>query len=45
MLLHGNNSAIIDDIPIKLHVHKLSIEIYIQDKFHEIPSTGYLGRT
>ena len=38
----GNNSAITYDTPIKLHVHNLTMVIYIQYKFHEIPSIGYL---
>ena len=36
----GNNSAITDNIPIKLHIHNLTMVIYIQ--FHELPSIGYL---
>ena len=40
--LKGNNSAITDDTPIKLSMHNLTLAIYIQFKFHEIPSTGYL---
>ena len=38
----GNNSAITDDTPIKLHMHNPTLIIYIQYKFHEIPSIGYL---
>ena len=38
----GNISAITDDTPIKLHMHNLTIVIYIQYKFHWIPSIGYL---
>ena len=38
----GNNSAITDDTPIKLHIHKLTMVIYIQYKFDKIPSIGYL---
>ena len=38
----GNNSAITDGIPIKLHTHHLTMAIYSQYKFHEIPSIGYL---
>ena len=38
----GNNSAITDDAPIKLHMHNLIMAIYIQYKFHEIPSIPYL---
>ena len=41
----GNNSAITDDTPIKLHMHNLIMAIYIQYKFHEIPSIGYLVMT
>ena len=35
-----NNSVITDDIPI--YVHNLILVIYIQYKFYEIPSIGYL---
>ena len=38
----GNNSAITDDTAIKLHVHNLTMVVYIQCKFHELPSRGYL---
>ena len=38
----GNNSTVTDETPIKLHVHNLSMVIYIQYKFHEILSNGYL---
>ena len=38
----GNNSALTDDAPIKLHTHNLIMAIYIQYKFHEIPSIRYL---
>ena len=38
----GYNSDIKDDTPIKLHVHNFIIVIYIQYKFHEFPSIGYL---
>ena len=38
----GNNSAITDDTQIKLHLHNLTIAIYIQYKFHEVSSIGYL---
>ena len=38
----GNNSAITDDTLIKLHVHNLTMVIYIQYKLNEIPSIGYL---
>ena len=37
----GNNSTITDDIPIKLHVHILTMVIYIQYMFHEISSISY----
>ena len=37
----ANNCAKTDD-PDKLHVHNLTIVIYIQYKFHNIPSIGYL---
>ena len=39
-LSKGNNSSITDDTLMKLHMH--NIVIYIQYKFHEIPSIGYL---
>ena len=35
-------STITDNSPIKLHMHNLIMVIYIQYKFHEIPSIGYL---
>ena len=35
-------TAITDDTPIKLQVHNLTLVIYIQYKFREIPSVGYL---
>ena len=38
----GNNSTISKVNPIKLHVHNLAMVIYIQYKFHEIKSIGYL---
>ena len=38
----GNNSSITDDTIIKLHVHNPKLVIYIQYKFHGIPSIGYL---
>ena len=38
----GNNAAIPDDSPIKLHVHNLTMVIYIQYKCHEHESFGYL---
>ena len=40
----GNNCPITDDTLIKLHVHNLTIAIYIyiQLKFHVITSIGYL---
>ena len=34
----GNDSAITDDTPLKLHMYHFTIAIYIQYKFHEIPS-------
>ena len=37
----GNNSSITDDNLMKLHLHKHTIVLYIQHKFHEIPSVGY----
>ena len=37
-----NTSAINDATAIKLHAHNLIMAIYIQYKFHEIPSIGYL---
>ena len=37
-----NNSSITDDTQIKLHVHNPKLVIYIQYKFHGIPSIGYL---
>ena len=36
------NSAIPRDTPIKIHVHNLIMVIYIQYKFYEMPSIGYL---
>ena len=38
----SNYSSITDDTPMKLNVHNHSIVIYIQHKFHERPSIGYL---
>ena len=38
----GNNPVITEDSPIKLHVDILIMVTYIQYKFHEIPSIGYL---
>ena len=38
----GNNSSITDDTLMKLHMHNHTMVIYIQYKFHEIPSAGYL---
>ena len=35
----GNNSALNNGTPIKLHVHSITMVIHIQYKFHEIPST------
>ena len=37
-----NNSSITSDILMKLHVHHHTIVLYIQYKFDEIPSIGYL---
>ena len=38
----GNNSSITNDTLMKLHVHNHTIAIYIQHKFHEIPSIVYI---
>ena len=38
----GNDSAITDDTPLKLHMYHFTIAIHIKYKFHEIPSIGYL---
>ena len=38
----GNNSSITDDIPSKLHVHNITIVMYIQYEFHEMLSISYL---
>ena len=38
----ANNSALPDDSPTNLYVHNLTMAIYIQYKFHEILSIGYL---
>ena len=38
----GNNCPMTDDTLIKLHEDNLTIVIYIQHKFHVIPSIGYL---
>ena len=38
----GNNSGINNGTPIKLNVHNLTKVIYIQYKFHEILSIGFL---
>ena len=38
----GNNSSLTDDTPIKLQVHNLTVVIYIQYMFHELPSIDYL---
>ena len=38
----GINSVLTNYTPIKLHVHTLIMAIYIQYKFHEILSVGYL---
>ena len=37
-----NKSTWTDDIRNNLHVHNLTIVIYIQYKFHHLPSIGYL---
>ena len=34
--------ALTDDTPNKLHVHNLTMVIYILYKLHELPSIGYL---
>ena len=40
----GNNSSITEDTLMKLSVHNHTmVIIYIQYKFHEIPSIGYLA--
>ena len=39
---NGSNSAITDNIPIKLQVHNLMMVIYFQYMFHKMPSIGYL---
>ena len=38
----GNNFSISDDTLMKLNVHNNAMLIYIQNKFHEIPSLCYL---
>ena len=38
----GNSSAITDDTPIKLHVHNLTMVMYIHLKFYENPVIGYM---
>ena len=38
----GNNSAITDDTPIKLHVHSITMVICIQYTFHDIPYISYI---
>ena len=38
----GNYTAIPDDSPIKLHAHNLTMVIYIQYKFYQMLSIGYL---
>ena len=38
----GNNSAITGHNLIILHVHNLTMVIYIQHKLHESTSIGYL---
>ena len=40
--LKGHNSIITDDTPTKFQVHNLTMVIYIQYKFHESPSIGYI---
>ena len=35
-------TPVTDGTLIKLHLHSLTIVIYIQYKYHEIPSIGYL---
>ena len=37
----GDNSTITHDTLMKLHVHNHIMVIYIQYKFHEIPSVAY----
>ena len=39
----GNNTFIADDYLINLRVHNQNIFKYVQYKFHEIPSLGYLA--
>ena len=41
----GNSSSIADDTLIKRHMHNNNILLYIQYKFHETPSLGYLVMT
>ena len=38
----GNNSSITEDILMKIHTHNHTMVLFIQHKFHEIPSIGYL---
>ena len=38
----GSYSTIADDTLMKLHMHNHTMFIYIQYKFHEIPSIGNL---
>ena len=38
----GNHSAIPDGSLTKLYVHNLTMVIYMQYRFHEIPSISYL---
>ena len=38
----GNNPSTSDDTLMNLHVHNCTMVVYIQYKFHEIPSIGYL---
>ena len=40
--LKDNNSAITNGTQIRLRGHNLTLIIYIQYKFYEIPSIGYL---
>ena len=39
----GNNSSITDAILMKLHMHNPTMVIYVQYKFHETTSIGYLA--
>ena len=40
----GSNSSTSDDTLMNLHMHNYTMVVYIQYKFHEIPSIGYLVR-